>query len=141
MDVRKTVTDSGYIALGLAVMGAEQASSTAQQLSDRTVDAADPARTRLAEARTELRTKISSTLEDTRARLSDEASLRSSDVKRLAQDVLARSDELVVRAREQLAPLVERLPEPARKANASWNELVDNSRARVRELVEVPAAA
>ena len=141
MNVKQTLTDTGYVVVGFGVIGVEQADAARREVAIKVGDAMTPVRDQL-DGRTEkARASAAATLEASRRRVrssTDSFAAGFPDSERataIARDVVVWLDELVEDFRAQVNPIVERLPEPARRVNDSWTGMVDRGRSRALDLL------
>ncbi|MGQ0825212.1 MAG: hypothetical protein ACT4OX_09345 [Actinomycetota bacterium] len=119
MDLSKTLTDAGYIAIGLGVMGVQQAQARQKQLHARVGDVAECTVTRVR--------SLSASLSDR--------------VESQSRTFETRTREAAERAEQQLKATVTRVHELGTELTSRVEPLVEQVQARVADLPERVAQA
>ncbi len=100
VDVRKTLTDAGYIAVGVGVLGFQQVQTRRRELTDRVASNGSPLHV-VSEQTKDLRLKVKSNLD----RAAEAAQTFTTDVRDRAKPTV-----------EQVLDRIEALPDPVAKA-------------------------
>lgn len=116
-DVRTSVKDAAYTAVGVGVLGVQQATAFGQQAADKVSKSADDVRTTAQAKAGDARTTAKSTLGDAREQLES-----------IVGDVRERVEPLVVDVRERVEPVID-------KVVAKAQEVADIGTAKARTLL------
>lgn len=138
LDVKKSLQDTGYVAVGVGVIGFQQAQKGARAARSRW----ETARERAAEALAELRgnagdqlksaqDRLGSTTRDARSRTVELRSDVRSRVGSIGDEVRTRADGLTHQARIRLEPVVDQLQQLPDQAV----KVVEQGRTRVQDFV------
>ncbi len=100
VDVRKTLTDAGYIAVGVGVLGFQQVQTRRREITDQLASTASPLHV-VSEQTKDLRLKVKSNLD----RATEAAQTFTTDVRDRAKPTV-----------EQVIDRIEALPDPVSKA-------------------------
>lgn len=117
VDVRKAVTDAGYIAVGIVVLGVQQFNTTRRELRER------------------LTTCGGETARDTGRRIGDQAGQARERAVRAVRDVGDQVGASARDAREQLGELRQRVEPVVEQVQARLPEPVDRLRGQARTAV------
>lgn len=131
VDLKQSLQDTGYVVLGLGVIGYQQAQKGARWALDHAGDAVSEVRERADEHWKSAKARLESRTQDARRR---SASLRGelrTRVESIGDEVRGRADDVSSQAKARFEPVVDQLqqlPEQAAKA-------VETGRDRVQKLV------
>jgi hypothetical protein len=122
-DVRKTLTDTGYIAIGLGVMGFQQAQVRGRKLRTRLAGTGDclSARTREAQQKFETRSR------NARTRAEEQMRTTVARAHELRGEVEKRVEPVVGQVQTQLVELPERVVQAMEPVAARVRELTGNA--------------
>jgi hypothetical protein len=122
-NAQKTITDAGYIAVGLGVMGFQQAQIRARALRDRAAEVGGCVAGRVREVRTNLDAQTQS------ARTQAEAQVRNTVARagELRDEVGKRVEPVVGQVQAQLGDLPERVVQAMEPVAARVRELTGNA--------------
>jgi hypothetical protein len=104
-DLRKTLTDAGYIAIGLGVMGFQQAQTGGRQLRERAVKAGECVHRNTRDAQTRLQTQSRTA----RSRSQEQVRTTVARAQDLREQVGKRVEPVVVKVQAQLGEIPERV--------------------------------
>ena len=118
-NVRKTLTDAGYIAIGLGVMGFQQAQTGSRQLRDRALQAGECVHKNTREAQTKLQEQSRTA----RSRSQEQVRTTVARAQGLRDEVGKRVEPVVVKVQAQLGEIPERVVQAMEPVAARVREL------------------
>lgn len=122
-NVRKTVTDAGYIAIGLGVMGVQQAQATGRELRSRAGQASSCVQHRAKDAQA----KFESQSRTARARAEARVRTTANRAQDLRDELGKRIEPVVGQVQAQLGDLPERVVQAMEPVAARVRELSGNA--------------
>ena len=114
IDIRKTASDAGHVALGASVVAAQQVQARAQSAIERITAVQDDLSDSLDKVRAELESRANVAADratSLRAKLSEQAKTLADAAEPYTDAIKTKATELVADAKERIEPAVERVTE------------------------------